>query len=33
MVTAEYDLEDAEAALTSDRDPLSMKSVVVVSRD
>lgn len=32
MVTAEYALEDAEAALTSDSDPLSMKSVVVVSR-
>lgn len=32
LVTAEYDLEDAEAALNSDADPQSMKSVVVVSR-
>ncbi|MDQ3432167.1 MAG: NAD(P)-dependent alcohol dehydrogenase, partial [Actinomycetota bacterium] len=31
LVTAEFDLEDAEAALTSDDDPASMKSVVVVS--
>ncbi|CAN5763625.1 NAD(P)-dependent alcohol dehydrogenase [soil metagenome] len=31
LVTAEYALEDAEAALTSDTDPESMKSVVVVS--
>ncbi len=32
LVTAEYPLEDAEAALTSDSDPQSMKSIVVVSR-
>ncbi|HET7277715.1 MAG TPA: NAD(P)-dependent alcohol dehydrogenase [Dermatophilaceae bacterium] len=32
LVTAEFELEDTEAALTSDSDPLSMKSVVVVSR-
>lgn len=32
LVTAEFELEDAEAALTSDADPQSMKSVVVVSR-
>jgi L-iditol 2-dehydrogenase len=32
LVTAEFDLEDAEAALNADADPLSMKSVVVVSR-
>lgn len=32
LVTAEYPLEETEAALTSDSDPLSMKSVVVVSR-
>ena len=32
LVTAEYDLEDAEAALNSDADPQSMKSIVVVSR-
>jgi L-iditol 2-dehydrogenase len=32
LVTAEFDLEDTEAALTSDADPASMKSVVVVSR-
>lgn len=32
LVTAEFDLEDTEAALTSDDDPASMKSVVVVSR-
>ncbi len=32
LVTAEFELEDAEAALTSDDDPQSMKSVVVVSR-
>lgn len=31
LVTAEYSLEDAEAALNSDADPRSMKSVVVVS--
>ena len=31
LVTAEFDLEDTEAALTSDDDPASMKSVVVVS--
>jgi L-iditol 2-dehydrogenase len=32
LVTAEFELEDAEAALNSDADPQSMKSVVVVSR-
>jgi len=32
LVTAEFGLEDAEGALTSDGDPESMKSVVVVSR-
>ncbi len=32
LVTAEFELEDTEAALTSDDDPQSMKSVVVVSR-
>ena len=32
LVTGEFALEDAEAALTSDSDPQSMKSVVVVSR-
>lgn len=32
LVTAEYPLEETEAALTSDADPLSMKSIVVVSR-
>lgn len=32
LVTAEFELEDVEDALTSDSDPLSMKSVVVVSR-
>lgn len=32
LVTGEYSLEDAEAALTSDTDPQSMKSVVVVSK-
>ncbi|MGI8946429.1 MAG: NAD(P)-dependent alcohol dehydrogenase [Ornithinimicrobium sp.] len=32
LVTAEYELEDAEDALTSDSDPESMKSVVVVPR-
>ena len=32
LVTAEFELEDTEAALTSDDDPASMKSVVVVSR-
>lgn len=32
LVTAEFDLEDVEAALTSDSEPTSMKSVVVVSR-
>jgi L-iditol 2-dehydrogenase len=32
LVTAEFDLEDTEAALTSDADPASMKSIVVVSR-
>ncbi len=32
LVTGEFDLEDTEAALTSDDDPQSMKSVVVVSR-
>lgn len=32
LVTAEYDLEDTEAALNSDADPASMKSIVVVSR-
>ena len=32
LVTAEYPLEEAEAALTSDAGPRSMKSVVVVSR-
>ncbi|TDT33911.1 NAD(P)-dependent alcohol dehydrogenase [Naumannella halotolerans] len=32
LVTGEFELEDAEAALTSDSDPMSMKSVVVVSR-
>ncbi|MVA74509.1 alcohol dehydrogenase catalytic domain-containing protein [Auraticoccus sp. F435] len=32
LVTAEFDLEDAEFALTADADPTSMKSVVVVSR-
>lgn len=33
MVTAEYDLDHVEEALSSDADPTSMKSVVVVSRD
>ena len=32
LVTAEYALEDTEAALNSDADPQSMKSIVVVSR-
>ena len=32
LVTAEFELEDAEAALLADSDPMSMKSVVVVSR-
>ena len=32
LVTGEFELEDAEAALTSDADPGSMKSIVVVSR-
>ena len=32
LVTAEFDLEDAGAALNADADPASMKSVVVVSR-
>ncbi|HET7305957.1 MAG TPA: NAD(P)-dependent alcohol dehydrogenase, partial [Segeticoccus sp.] len=32
LVTAEYPLEEVEAALTSDADPQSMKSVVVVSQ-
>lgn len=32
LVTAEFELEQAEEALTSDSDPQSMKSVVVVSR-
>lgn len=32
LVTAEYSLEDAAAALESDADPQSMKSVVVVSQ-
>jgi L-iditol 2-dehydrogenase len=32
LVTAEYPLEEAEAALTSDADPQSMKSIVMVSR-
>ncbi|MGO1972190.1 MAG: NAD(P)-dependent alcohol dehydrogenase [Propionibacteriaceae bacterium] len=32
LVTGEFALEDAEDALTSDTDPQSMKSVVVVSR-
>lgn len=32
LVTAEFDLEQAEEALLSDSDPQSMKSVVVVSR-
>jgi L-iditol 2-dehydrogenase len=32
LVTAEYSLEETEAALNSDADPRSMKSVVVVSR-
>ena len=32
MVTAEYALEDVEAALAGDDDPETMKSVVVVSR-
>jgi L-iditol 2-dehydrogenase len=32
LVTAEYDLEDAEEALLSDSDLRSMKSVVVVNR-
>jgi L-iditol 2-dehydrogenase len=31
LVTARFDLEDTEAALTSDDDPVSMKSVVVVN--
>ncbi|MEP6853409.1 MAG: NAD(P)-dependent alcohol dehydrogenase [bacterium] len=31
LVTARFDLEDTEAALTSDDDPMSMKSVVVVN--
>jgi hypothetical protein len=31
-VAAEFELEDVEAALTSDNGPMSMKSVVVVSR-
>ncbi len=33
MVTARYPLEQAEAALNADDDPLSMKSVVVVHND
>lgn len=32
LVTAEFELEDAEAALTADADPSSMKAMVVVSR-
>lgn len=32
LVTGEFSLEDAEAALTSDTDPQRMKSVVVVSK-
>ena len=32
LVTAEYQLEDTEAALNSDSDPHSMKSIVVVSQ-
>jgi L-iditol 2-dehydrogenase len=31
LVTGRFDLEDTEAALTSDDDPMSMKSVVVVN--
>jgi len=31
LVTARFDLKDTEAALTSDDDPMSMKSVVVVN--
>ena len=33
LVTAEFGLDDVEAALTSDDDPMSMKSVVVVNKD
>ena len=33
LVTARFGLEDVEAALTSDDDPLSMKSVVVVNEE
>lgn len=33
LVTARYPLEEVEAALTSDDDPMSMKSVVVVTED
>jgi L-iditol 2-dehydrogenase len=31
LVTARFGLDEVEAALTSDDDPLSMKSVVVVN--
>ena len=31
LVTARYGLEEVEAALTGDADPMSMKSVVVVN--
>jgi L-iditol 2-dehydrogenase len=33
LVTARFPLEEVEAALTSDDDPMSMKSVVVVNED
>jgi L-iditol 2-dehydrogenase len=33
LVTAEFGLDEVEAALTSDDDPMSMKSVVVVNKD
>ncbi len=32
LVTGEFALEDAEEALLSDSDPMSMKSIVVVSK-
>ncbi len=33
LVTARFPLEEVEAALTSDDDPLSMKSIVVVNNE
>jgi L-iditol 2-dehydrogenase len=33
LVTAQFGLDEVEAALTSDDDPMSMKSVVVVNKD